>query len=66
MIVTASIMQTQNQKTHSDIVKIAILIIISLGLLLGCLWSIQDRFEELERQVREVDSRVLKLETETK
>jgi len=59
-------MQTQNQKTHSDIVKIAILIIISLGLLLGCLWSIQDRFEELERQVREVDSRVLKLETETK
>jgi len=63
-------MQTQKQiepETFTEHhIRIGLLAIATLVMLLGCIWTIQDRFYDLNQRLAAVESRLLKLETETK
>jgi len=47
-------------------IRIGVLAIAALVMLLGCIWTIQDRFHDLNQRLTAVETRLMKLETETK
>jgi competence protein ComGC len=46
--------------------KIVVLFIVTLLILLGCIWTIQDRFHELNKRISDVETRLLLMETKSK
>jgi hypothetical protein len=63
-------MQAQNKKTETSneisekhYMKIIVLFIISLAILLGCILTIQNKFEELEKRLLEINYKLLNMES---
>jgi hypothetical protein len=63
-------MQAQNKKTETSneisekhYMKIIVLFIISLAILLGCILTIQNKFEELEKRLLEINYKLLSMES---